>query len=158
MDERETLFKRIAAALIVCGKGKWNESTLKSFQNWLHFCVFQAEESELKQCLAAAQKEYRERPRCLYFCSNASGCLSRYEAQNGFPIAPDESIPVVATECLAECKNGPVAILCRESAEVMIAGFGAQDAVNKIRDFVIQAFEGTDLPLDQIPFRHYPPG
>ena len=158
MEERETLFKRIAAALIVCGKGEWNESTLKSFQNWLHFCVFQAEESELKQCLAAAQRQYRERPRCLYFCSNASGCLSRYETQNGFPMAADESIPVVATECLAECKNGPVGIICRDSAEVMIGGFGTQDAVNKIRDFLIQAFERTDMPLDQIPFRHCPPG
>jgi (2Fe-2S) ferredoxin len=73
-------------------------------------------------------------------------------------MAPDESIPVVATECLAQCKNGPVAILCRESTEVMIAGFGAQDSVNKIRDFAIQAFKGTNMPLDQIPFRHYPPG
>jgi hypothetical protein len=47
-----------------------------------------------------------------------------------------------------------VGIICRDSAEVMIAGFGTQDAVNKIRDFLIQAFEGTDPPLDQIPFRH----
>jgi hypothetical protein len=156
MDEREALLKRIAAALIVCGKGEWNESTIRSFQNWLHFCVFKAEESELKQCLALAQIQYRERPRCLYFCSNTSGCLSRYEAQNGFPLVVDACIPVVATECLGECRNGPVAVLCRDSAEVMIAGFGAQDAVNEIRDFAIRAFDGTDMPLDQIPFRHYP--
>jgi hypothetical protein len=153
MEEREALLKRIATALIVCGKGEWNESTLTSFQNWLYFCVFQAEESELKQCLAAAQRQYRERPRCLYFCSNASGCLSRYETQNGFPMASDESISVVATECLAECKNGPVGIICWDSAEVMIADFGAQDSVDQIRDFLIQAFQGTDVPLDQIPFR-----
>jgi len=60
------------------------------------------------------------------------------------------------TECLGECKNGPVAVLRRDSAEVMVAGFGAQDAVNKIRHFAIQAFDETDMPLDQIPFRHYP--
>jgi hypothetical protein len=55
-----------------------------------------------------------------------------------------------------ECKNGPVAVLRRDSAEVMVAAFGAQDAVNKIRHFAIQAFDETDMPLDQIPFRHYP--
>jgi hypothetical protein len=49
-----------------------------------------------------------------------------------------------------------VAVLRRDSAEVMVAGFGAQDAVNKIRHFVIQAFDETDMPLDEIPFRHYP--
>jgi len=156
MEKRKTLLKRIAAALIVCGKGEWDESTIRSFQNWLHFCVFKAEKSELKQCLAVAQSQYRDRPRCLYFCSNASGCLSRYEAQNGVPWAPDARIPVVATECLGECKNGPVAVLRRDSAEVMVAGFGAQDAVNKIRNFAIQAFDETDMPLDKIPFRHYP--
>jgi hypothetical protein len=66
MEKRKTLLKRIAAALIVCGKGEWDESTIRTFQKWLRYRVFNAEESELKQCLAVAQSQYWDRPRCLY--------------------------------------------------------------------------------------------
>jgi hypothetical protein len=55
MEERKTLLKRIAAALIVGGKGEWDESTIRTFQKSLRYRVFNAEESELKQCLAVVQ-------------------------------------------------------------------------------------------------------
>lgn len=154
MEERKTLLKRIAAALIVGGRmGRVNYSDISEVDA---LSPLQRRRKRVETVLGSSSSQYQDRPRCLYFCSNASGCLSRYEAQNGFPLAPDECIPVVATECLGECKNGPVAVLRRDSAEVMVAGFGAQDAVNKIRHFAMQAFDETDMPLDKIPFRHYP--
>jgi len=50
MEERKTLLKRIAEALIVCAKGEWDESTIRTFQKWLNYRLFNATERELKQC------------------------------------------------------------------------------------------------------------